>query len=125
MANTTILLVEDEANIAELVTLILRPLGALVVHRSNAMDALSFLDQFTPDLIILDIGMPVMNGWQFLNQIQDDPQQNMIPVIVLTAFTDAMNRMEGQMQGVKAYLDKPVMPDQLRGVVQRILGAKT
>jgi CheY-like chemotaxis protein len=69
--------------------------------------------------------MPVMNGWQLLSAIQENPKQQDIPVIVLTAFTDASNRMEGQLQGVKAYLDKPVTPHNLRTTVQRVLGVKS
>jgi DNA-binding response OmpR family regulator len=124
MTNTIILLVEDDPRIAELIQMVLRQTGGVVYHRDNAQDALSFLDQFTPDLIILDINMPVMNGWQFLEAIADDREKSAIPVIVLTAHADSTNRVVGQMQGVKALLSKPVMPEDLRRHVNQILATE-
>ncbi|TVR21625.1 MAG: response regulator [Anaerolineaceae bacterium] len=121
--NKTVLLVEDDEEVAALVKIVLRKIEVVVVHRNNAMDALSFLDQFTPDLILLDIGMPVMNGWQFLNEARKDHDniEDVVPVIVLTAFSDSTNRMESQLQGVKAFLSKPVTPSELREIVTRTL----
>lgn len=124
--NKTVLLVEDDIEVATLVKIVLRKINVMVVHRDNAIDALSFLDQFTPDLILLDIGMPVMNGWQFLNEARKDHGhiEDIVPVIVLTAFSDSINRMESQLQGVKAFLSKPITPSELREIVIRTLNLK-
>ena len=121
--NQSILIVEDDSNIAELIALTLRKLQVVTHHRDNGHDALSFLDQFTPDLIILDISMPVMNGWQFLEIMHEDPSKRAIPVVVMTANADATNRMIGQMQQIEAYLTKPVIPKVLRSKVLEVLEA--
>jgi CheY-like chemotaxis protein len=117
----SILIVEDDAKIAELIEMSLRKMDVMINYRNNGQDALSFLDQFTPDLILLDISMPVMNGWQFLELMQENPEKRDIPVIILTAHTDSTNRMIGQMEGVKAYLNKPVLPQVLRDTINQVL----
>jgi CheY-like chemotaxis protein len=119
--NANILIVEDDTSIAELVALTLRKLNVVTHHRDNGQDALSFLDQFTPDLILLDISMPVMNGWQFLDLMQEDPAKRAIPVIVLTAHADSTNRMISQMERVSAFVTKPVVPNTLRSIVTDVL----
>jgi CheY-like chemotaxis protein len=116
-----ILLVEDDPSIARLLELTLRSLTPKIVHRDNGQDALMLLDSETPDLIILDISMPVMTGWQFLELMQEDPDRRGIPVIILTAHNDSVNRMTGQLEGVHAYLTKPVMPQRLREEVNKVL----
>ncbi|MFW5691064.1 MAG: response regulator [Chloroflexota bacterium] len=117
----SILIVEDDEKIVQLIEVMLRDLGVEVHHRNNGQDALVYLENSIPNLIILDISMPVMTGWQFLELMNETPANRGIPVIVMTAHNDSVNRMTGQLQGVKAYLNKPVMPDDLRQQVSRIL----
>ena len=117
----SILIVEDDENVARLAALTLRKINVVTHYRNNGHDALQFLDQFTPELIILDINMSVMTGWQFLELMQEDSRKRQIPVIVLTALSDSTNRMVGRLQGVRAYLQKPIMPDDLRSIVMEVL----
>lgn len=116
-----ILLVEDDPGIAKVTTLILQRGGARVVHHNNGHDALMYLQSHTPDMIITDVSMPSMSGWQFLEQMQENPAQMNIPIIVLTAYADRLNKMEARLQGVDAFLSKPATPDQLWHEIKRIL----
>ncbi len=117
-----ILIVEDAGDVAQLVRVILRKFDLEIHHVDNGQSGLVFLESTIPDLIILDIAMPVMNGWQFLEMVRELPDRRQIPVIMLTAHTDSGNRMVGQMEAVAAYLTKPIAPDELRGAVTRVLG---
>jgi DNA-binding response OmpR family regulator len=117
-----ILIVEDAGDVAQLVRVILRKFDLEIHHVDNGQSGLVFLESTIPDLMILDIAMPVMNGWQFLEMVRELPDRRQIPVIMLTAHTDSGNRMVGQMEAVAAYLTKPIAPDELRGAVTRVLG---
>ena len=117
----TVLIVEDTLEVANLIQITLRKLGVNLHHASNGPDALAFIAQQVPDLILLDIGMPGMDGWDFLDRLhkQTDAQ---IPIVVLTAYTDSGNRQTGELMQVDAFLAKPVIPAKLREVVTDKLG---
>lgn len=120
-AQKSILIVEDDRQVAALVSIALRSFDVDISHVDNGHDALSFMEHNEPDLILLDISMPSMNGWQFMEMLYEQTGRTDFPVIVLTAHTDAYNRVTGQLQGVRAYLNKPIMPDKLRAVIAREL----
>lgn len=117
-----ILIIEDADDVAQLVRVILRKFDLDIHHVDNGQSGLVFLESTLPDLMILDIAMPIMNGWQFLEMVRESPDRRRIPVIMLTAHTDSGNRMVGQMEAVSAYLTKPIDPNELRRAVTRVLG---
>src|SRR5690606_27569195 len=77
-------------------------------HAVDGLKALAFLQDCVPDVIILDLGMPGMNGWQLLEKIREQEALQAIPVIVLTAHSDYENRKTGKLFQVSAYLQKPI-----------------
>lgn len=117
-----VLFIEDADYLAELGSHILERLGVEVVICLTAEYAISFMEQNRlPDLIILDIGMPGMTGWEFLDIIKKYQETKTIPVVVTTAYGDATNRLIGRLRDVDRYIVKPYKPEELQMVVRQIL----
>ncbi len=121
----TVLLVEDNQDIAGYVQLFLEAMELDVHHAGDANAALAHLEAQRPDLILLDIGLPVVSGWQLLEMIKEQVTRDNIHIIVVTAFTDPANRLVGKLQHVDAYLNKPYEFAQLKKVVGEVLGTGT
>jgi len=117
----TVLIIEDTMDVANIILLVLRRMPINTVHVTNGPDAIAQAKQHTPDLIILDIGLPGIDGWEVLDVMYENPKLADVPVVVITAYSDAENRQTGKLYGVFAYLAKPVTPQQLRDVVERAL----
>ncbi len=118
----TILIVEDNQDIADLNEVTLKSMGLNVHNVGSADKALSFLESNRPDLIVLDIGLPGMSGWEFLEIIKDWCVKEGVFVVVTTAFDDPANRLIGKFQNVATYLTKPFAPSKLEEVVGNLLG---
>jgi CheY-like chemotaxis protein len=114
----SILVVEDDAATREAVTLVLEDEGYAVTAVANGREALLHLRQAAPpNLILLDLMMPVMNGWEFRQQQAQDPALQSIPVVVISA--DASVPQKAAALGATDYLIKPIDLDQLLEAVQR------
>ena len=113
----SILIVEDEAPIRSVITEILEDEGYQVASVANGMEALTYLREHAerPQLILLDLGMPVMTGWEFREEQQRDPMLAGIPVIVMSALPD-LDRKAAALE-VAECLDKPVDIDKLLALV--------
>lgn len=114
-----ILIVEDEFAIREALTEFLEEEGYLVAGAANGREALAYLQQTDtpPAVILLDLMMPVMNGQQFIAQQQQNPAIANIPVILLSAATDAQARLVTN--SVAGYLNKPVRLAEVLQIVER------
>ncbi|ACB53531.1 two-component response regulator [Crocosphaera subtropica ATCC 51142] len=120
--SATILLVDDEPSVRESVQAYLEYSGDLTVKvASNATDAWRILEKITPDVIISDIMMPEVDGYQFLEKLRDDPRFQGIPVIFLTARGMTSDRIKGYNSGCDAYLPKPFDPEELEAIVKNLL----
>ena len=110
-----VMIVEDTLDAATLMQISLRRAGIQdILHAENGRSALDFLEMYTPDVLILDIGMPDMNGWTVLEFIKQRHGDTSFPVIMLTAFDDPANKLIGKLQSrVYRYLTKPFLPDVL------------
>ncbi|HAA30424.1 MAG TPA: DNA-binding response regulator [Cyanobacteria bacterium UBA8553] len=120
-----LLLVDDEPGVRESVKEYLQDSGFDVQVASNATDAWQMLQQKTPDLVISDIMMPKVDGYQFLKQLREDPRFKTLPVIFLTARGMTSDRIQGYQSGVDAYLSKPFDPDELVAIVENLLDRRT
>lgn len=120
----TILLVDDEPGLREAVQAYLEDSGFTVHVASNATQGWDLLQQVSPDLVITDIMMPHVDGYQFLQQMRDDPRYQAMPVVFLTARGMTSDRIQGYQAGCDAYLPKPFDPDELVAIVQGLLNRR-
>ena len=116
-----LLLVDDEPGLREAVKDYLQESGFTVQVASNARDGWDLMQQNTPDLVISDIMMPQVDGYQFLKQVREDPRFKTLPVVFLTAKGMTTDRIQGYQAGVDAYLPKPFDPDELVAIVENLL----
>src|ERR1051325_10042360 len=89
----TVLIVDDHSDLRDLIAVLLEDSGFQVADASNGLEALTYLQSDAPvHAIVLDLDMPVMNGWEFLAQCRAHPQWCAIPTLVLTGVSDAERR---------------------------------
>ena len=102
----TVMVVDDMETSRKVVSKLLSSDGHLPVCAKNGLDALSVLQHVKPDVILLDIMMPVMDGLTFLEIIRQSPQWQAVPVILMTAMTDSKSMSKARQLGAKEYLVK-------------------
>jgi len=118
---TKILIAEDERDIRDLITFTLRFAGYEVVAGSNGEEAVTLALQEIPDLILLDVRMPRMTGYEACAKIKEDLKTRDIPVIFLSAKGQDNEIQTGMDAGATEYLLKPFAPDQLIARIQALL----
>jgi CheY-like chemotaxis protein len=118
-----VLLVEDDREIRETITDILRDEGHVVMGAGNGQEALEELSRAPADVILLDLMMPVMDGWQFRAEQQKHPVWRHIPVIVVSA--DAQIADKARSIGAHGFLRKPLNIDDLLRLVAEVGAAVT
>ena len=116
-----LLLVDDEPGLREAVQAYLEDSGFTVDVASNAKMGWEMLERRTPDLVISDIMMPQVDGYEFLQQMRSDNRFSKLPVVFLTARGMTKDRIEGYQASVDAYLSKPFDPDELVAVVSNLI----
>jgi two-component SAPR family response regulator len=117
--------IDDELNILKLVKLVLEPLYTVLTF-SDTRAALKTLQVSRPDLILCDINMPSVDGFELHTMLRDHDTLRSVPFIYLTALSDRDNFRRGMMQGADDYLYKPFSPDELReAVMTRLKRAET
>src|SRR5262245_946079 len=104
---SNVLLVEDDPQLHEVLAELLREDNIVLSHAGNAEEALSLITQHRYDLMLLDLGLPVVNGFEILRQLRDKPPAHPFPVIVLTAWNGANDKVRGFELGAVDYLTKP------------------
>lgn len=121
MATGQLLLVDDEPGLRQAVQAYLEDEGFKVHVASNAQQGWELLQQTSPDLVISDIMMPQVDGYQFLKQLREDARYQALPVVFLTARGMTSDRIQGYNAGCDAYLSKPFDPDELVAIVSNLL----
>lgn len=116
-----ILAVDDDEDILTLIKLILKQHGLEMIPATSGMEALERLTHDLPDLVILDLMMPEMDGLEVCRHIRADPRTAHLPVMILTARTQPESRAEAFRAGADDYVTKPVHPDELVARLQAIL----
>lgn len=116
-----ILIAEDESDILELINFTLQFGGYEVIPTSNGADALEMTRKEQPDLVLLDVRMPRMSGYQVCTEIKADPGINHIPVVFLSAKGQEAEIKTGYETGAIDYILKPFAPDQLLIRIEEIL----
>lgn len=116
-----LLIVDDEAILLKAVAATLRAEGYHVTTARSATDALVSVNQTMPDLIISDIRMPGMDGYELARVLRSSARTALVPIVFLTAKGERQDRIDGFRSGVDAYLTKPFDPDELLAVIAGIL----
>ena len=117
----TVMVVDDDRDILELARLVLEGGGFRVVEAPSGAEALRLLGEQRPDLILLDINMPGMDGWQVLRIIKIDDRTSSIPVALFSIKSQLRDRVQGLQGGACDYIAKPFACDELLGRVRHIL----
>jgi CheY-like chemotaxis protein/DNA-binding CsgD family transcriptional regulator len=120
--NATVLVVEDEPDIRQLIRVNLELDGYAVVLAADGAEGLEAVGRQRPDVIVLDVMMPTLDGWEVLSRLKaaaDDLAA--VPVLMLTARTDTIDRLRGGIEGAIRYLTKPFSPPELRDAVRDAL----
>jgi DNA-binding response OmpR family regulator len=116
-------IVEDTDDIAQIIAMTLNHLGIDSRRANNGARALELFQERIPDLLLLDIGLPGMSGWEVLEAVKTRYPNEHFPVIVLTAFSDPANRVIGKLQRhVFRYFVKPFEVAELSMAVREALG---
>lgn len=115
-----ILTCDDEKNIVRLIQVNLERHGYEVVTAYNGRECLEKVATEHPDLILLDLMMPEMSGFEVLETLKNNPETASIPVIMLTARTQDKDVLRGWQSGVECYLTKPFNPIELITFIKRI-----
>lgn len=117
----TILIVDDDLGIRLSVSDYLELAGYSVVMSENGQKALAMVSQHQPHLIVTDVTMPQMDGYELIRQVRRQPAFRLLPVIFLTARTNTDERIKGYQLGCDAYLPKPFELNELAAVVRNLL----
>jgi len=115
-----ILVVDDEDDILNFLELVLSEKGYDVVTASGGQEALTRAQLERPDLVLLDIMMPQMDGWEVLKLLRVDEETAEIPVAMLSARTEARDRVQGLQEGAIDYICKPFSLSELLGKIEAI-----
>ena len=119
MAN--ILVIDDDPAIRDLLTIHMEEAGHTVTHAVNGQDGISQAGRSDPDLIILDINMPVMDGTRVLQALRSPPETSKVPVIALSAVGGAKMGEDMHQMGCDGYVVKPINFDVLCGKIKKLL----
>ncbi|MBE9079429.1 response regulator transcription factor [Romeria aff. gracilis LEGE 07310] len=120
-AQKNLLLIDDDPNLILLVKDYLEFRGYEVTTAGNGREALSILDENSPDMIICDVMMPEMDGYAFVEQIRQDPGKSWIPILFLSAKGQSQDRVKGLTTGADVYMVKPFEPEELVAQVESSL----
>lgn len=118
MEEFTVLIVDDEPSIREVVSLYLRRAGYSVVVASDGQAALDTLETQSPDLVVLDLMLPKVDGWEITRRIREVSE---VPIIMLTARREELDRILGLEMGADDYVVKPFSPRELVSRVRAVL----
>jgi len=120
-----ILAVDDEKHIVRLVQINLQKEGYEVATANTGREALEKVGEFKPDLIVMDVMMPEMDGFEALKKLKENAETRDIPVIMLTAKAQDADVFRGWQSGADLYLTKPFNPAELLSFVKRLLASST
>ncbi len=116
-----ILIADDRSEVVELVKVTLEGKGYQSIDASDGREALEKIKREKPDLVLLDIVMPKMDGFEVLSKLRKDPKTKDIPIIMLTAKGQKLDQEKGKELGATGYIIKPFSPSALLKRIEEIL----
>lgn len=117
-----ILVVDDELDACEMLQYLFRQSGAEVATATSAEKALELIDRFSPDVLVSDIGMPIVDGYELIRRIRRSGRNTSLPAVALTALTRIEDRVQALAAGYQMHVAKPVEPVELLAVVSSLAG---
>ena len=117
-----VLIVDDEPNNVDFLEQALEDSGYQLITATNGQEALNKIQSEQPDLILLDLNMPIMDGFTVLAKVKEDPNLRDIPVIIISSEHESKSVVKGIKQGAEDYLTKPVNAGLLMKKVKDFLG---
>jgi DNA-binding response OmpR family regulator len=121
----TVLIIEDEKLIIVSTQMVLEAAGFRVESAMNGEDGIAKAGQVAPDLILLDIMMPGIDGWETLSRLKRDPTTSGIPVVIFTAREHTRGHQKSSELGAADYFRKPFEPDELIELVGKHIGPRS
>jgi two-component system response regulator VicR len=117
-----VVVIEDDPEMIELVKLILIKEGFQVSGATGGKDGLKIIEQFKPDIVLLDLMMPDMDGWEVYQSMKTNEGMKNIPVIIITAKAQSIDKVLGlHIAKVDDYITKPFSPSELASSVRKVL----
>lgn len=120
-AMSLVLVVEDSVAQREMIGDLLQGSGLTVNLAADGVEALESLQKQRPDIVVLDIVMPRMNGYEVCRRLKSDPKTQDVPVVMCSSKGEEFDRYWGMKQGADAYIAKPFQPTELVGTVKQLL----
>lgn len=121
---STVLIVDDSQTLRQMLTEVLQNSGLKVVEATNGIEAKEKIQTKAPDLVITDLIMPQMNGYELCRWIKNEPTTQSIPVLICSTKSEEFDRYWGMKQGADAYITKPFHPLELLKTVKQLLRSK-
>lgn len=118
---STVFLVEDSTTTRTMMSELLIKQGLKVETATDGVEALAMLPTISPDIVILDIVMPKMNGYEVCRNIKSDPKTKHLPVLICSSKGEDFDRYWGMKQGADAYIAKPFQPKELIATIKQLL----
>jgi len=119
--NPMILIVDDSHTIRALYTELLTQSGFEIKSARDGVEAWEKVERHSPDLILMDIVMPRMNGYELCRKLRETPTTQDIPIIMVSSKDQEFDRYWGLKQGANAYITRPCRPDELIGTINELL----
>ncbi|MGJ3240647.1 MAG: response regulator [Anaerolineae bacterium] len=116
-----VLVVEDDEQNYMLLESLLAGMGHQTIHARNGRDGLALAGEYQPDLILLDLRLPLMNGWQVAEQLKGDVNLEHIPIVAVTVQVESRDEREALKAGCDAYISKPFTLKLMREYITRYL----
>ena len=117
----TILIVDDAEDVLDLLQLVFETSGFAVRRAATGKSAVSIAYEEPPDVVLLDVMMPEMDGWQVLRTLKGDERTRNVPVVMLSARAERRDKMIGLQEGAEGYIAKPFSPAEVVREVQSFL----
>jgi len=119
----SVLVIEDSPSVRRLIEVCLRVLGVDVSSAVDGIDGLAEINALHPDVVVLDIGLPGLDGWEVLSQLRENPESSDVKVLVLTAHAQPEIADRAAKGGADAFMTKPFRPVDLRIQVEKLLAS--
>lgn len=120
-SSSVILVVEDAAHVLQLITASLAGASVHLVTATDGAQGLELAQELGPDLVLLDIALPGMDGFEVLRDLRGNPKTAAVPVVIITAHGDSATASRARTEGADYFIAKPFRPAELRRVIDQFL----